>query len=66
MTIPLQPVECIGCKNDNVETLAFLNAAGRFNPAYRYDLDALPGRSLVRLRQLRQNMTRRHRRYDGQ
>ncbi|BCZ81273.1 hypothetical protein PTKU64_49480 [Paraburkholderia terrae] len=66
VTVTLQPIERIGCKHDNIETLAFLNAPGRFNAAYRHNRNALPGHSLVRLRELRQNMTRRHRRNDGQ
>jgi hypothetical protein len=66
VTITLQSAECVGRKNDNIETLAFLNASSRFNPAYRHNRDVLPGRSPVRLRELRQNMTRSHRRNDGQ
>jgi hypothetical protein len=66
VTITLQPIECVGRKNDNIETLAFLNASGRFNAAYRNNRNALPGHGLVRLRKLRQNMTRSHRRNDGQ
>jgi hypothetical protein len=66
VTIPLQPVECIGCKNDNVETLAFLNASSRFNAAYRHNRNTLPGRRFVCIRELRQHMPRGHRRYDGQ
>ncbi|BDC40265.1 hypothetical protein PTKU15_35620 [Paraburkholderia terrae] len=66
VTTALQPIERIGRKNDNIKTLAFLNAPGRFNAAYRHNRNALSGHRLVRLRELRQNMTRRHRRYDSQ
>ncbi|BCG00319.1 hypothetical protein PPGU19_048870 [Paraburkholderia sp. PGU19] len=66
VTVALQSIDRIGRKNDNIETLAFLNASGRFNAANRHNRNVLPRHSLVRLRELRQNMTRSHRRYDGQ